>query len=50
MKCQDILKAEKKHGKYGTKSCVFWRLTNQNIDTEDLIVEGEYQEVTDETA
>ena len=49
MKCQDILKAEKKHGKYETKSCVFWRIYDQEIDKEDLIVEGEYQEVTDET-
>jgi len=50
MKCQDILKAEKKHGKYGTKSCVFWRICDQEVDKEDLIIEGEYKEVTDETA
>ena len=30
------------------KSCVSWRMINQKIDKEDLIVEGEYQE-TDET-
>ena len=41
-----ILKAKKNHGKFGTKSCVSWRITNQKIDKkEDLIVEGEYQEV-----
>tara|TARA_R100001086_G_scaffold177303_1_gene97923 strand:- start:314 stop:742 length:429 start_codon:yes stop_codon:yes gene_type:complete len=50
MKCQDILKAVKKHGKYGAKSCVFWRLYNQEMDKDDLIIEGEYQEVIDETA
>ena len=49
IKCQNILKAKKNHGKFGTKSCVPWRLTNQSLDKEDLIVEGEYQEVTDET-
>ena len=49
IKCQNILKAKKNHGKFGTKSCVSWRLTNQSLDKEDLIVEGEYQEVTDET-
>ena len=50
MKCQDILKAEKKHGKYGTKSCVFWRICDQEMDKDNLIVEGEYQEINDETA
>jgi hypothetical protein len=49
IKCQNILKAKKNHGKYGTKSCVSWRMIGQKIDQEDLIVEGEYQEVTDET-
>jgi hypothetical protein len=29
---------------------VSWRMIGQKIDQEDLIVEGEYQEVTDETA
>jgi hypothetical protein len=49
IKCQNILKAKKNHGKFGTKSCVSWRITNQKIDKEDLIVEGEYQEVISET-
>jgi len=49
IKCQNILKAKKKHGKYGEKSCVSWQMINQKIDKEDLIVEGEYQEVTNET-
>ena len=50
IKCQKILKAKKNHGKYGTKSCVSWRMINQKIDKEDLIVDGEYEEITDETA
>ena len=49
IKCQNILKAKKKHGKFGNKSCVSWQMINQKIEQEDLIVEGEYQEVTDET-
>ncbi len=49
IKCQNILKAKKKHGKFGSKSCVSWQMINQKIEQEDLIVEGEYQEVTDET-
>jgi len=48
IKCQKILKAKKNHGKYGTKSCVSWRMINQKIDKEDLIVDGEYEEITNE--
>jgi len=29
---------------------VSWRMTGQKIDKEDLIIEGEYKEVIDETA
>ena len=47
---QTILKAKKNHGKYGEKSCVSWRMVGQKIDKEDLIIEGEYQEVIDEKA
>ena len=50
IKCQNILKAKKNHGKYGTKSCVSWRIKDHKIDREDLIIDGEYQEVVDETA
>ena len=39
------IKGKKNHGKFGTKSCVSWRITNQKIDKEDLIIEGEYKEV-----
>ena len=50
IKCQNILKAKKKHGKFNGKSCVSWQMINQKIEKEDLIVEGEYQEITNETA
>ena len=39
------IKGKKNHGKYGTKSCVSWRMVGQKIDKEDLIIEGEYQEI-----
>jgi len=52
IKIQRILKAKKNHGKFGKeqKSCVSWRMTEQTIDKEDLIVDGEYKELPDETA
>jgi len=50
IKCQRILKAKKNHGKFGTKSCVSWRMLDQEVDKDDLIIEGDYQEITDETA
>jgi len=48
IKCQNVLKAKKNHGKYGTKSCVSWRILNYKVEKEDLILEGVYQEVKDE--
>ena len=48
IKCQKILKAKKNHGKFNNKSCVSWRILNHAVSTEDLIVEGEYKEITDE--
>jgi hypothetical protein len=48
IKCQTILKAKKNHGKFNGKSCVSWRMINQAVDVEDLIVEGEYKEITNE--
>ena len=48
IKCQRILKAKKNHGKFGDKSCVSWKILNQEIDKEDLIIEGEYREITNE--
>ena len=47
IKCQQILEAKKNHGKFDKKSCVSWRV-NKTIDKEDLIVEGEYKEITNE--
>ena len=49
IKCQRILKAKKNHGKFGDKSCVSWRILDQEIDKDDLIVDGEYKELPDET-
>jgi len=49
IKCQRILKAKKNHGKFGDKSCVSWRILNQEIDKDDLIIDGEYKELPDET-
>ena len=48
IKCQNILKAKKNHGKFQNKSCVSWRILNQAVDIEDLIVEGEYKEIASE--
>ena len=48
IKCQNILKAKKNHGRFDGKSCVSWRMLNQTIDIEDLIIEGEYKEITNE--
>ena len=48
IKCQNILKAKKNHGKFENKSCVSWRMINQTIEVEDLIVEGEFKEIVSE--
>jgi hypothetical protein len=48
IKCQNILKAKKNHGKFEKKSCVSWRIFNQKLEAEDLIIEGEYKEITDD--
>jgi hypothetical protein len=48
IKCQNILKAKKNHGKFQNKSCVSWRILNQKLEAEDLIIEGEYKEITDD--
>ena len=50
IKVQKVLKAKKNHGKFGDKSCVSWRILDQEIDKDDLIVDGEYKELPDETA
>jgi len=48
MKIQRILKAKKNRGKYKTKSLVSWRIDTPQIDTEDIILEGEFTETVGE--
>ena len=45
MNIQKILKAKKYHGKVKNKSCVSWRIDGYNLAKEDLVVDGEYEEV-----
>jgi hypothetical protein len=49
LKLQRILKARKNRGKWKGKSCVSWRIENADIAQEDMIVEGEFKEVTNES-
>ena len=49
IKIQRILKAKKVHGKFENKSCVSWKIEDQKIEKEDLIIDGEYKEIIDET-
>ena len=37
-------------GKFENKSCVSWKIEDQKMEKEDLIIDGEYKEITDETA
>jgi|TARA_A100001201_G_scaffold1853_2_gene4765 hypothetical protein len=48
IKCQQILKAKKNHGKFAGKSCVSWRILNRDVDKDDLIIEGVYNEIKQE--
>ena len=48
MKVQNILKAQKYHGKYKEKSCVTWRIKDADVKQEDMILEGEFKELTSE--
>jgi len=41
MKVQNILKAQKYHGKYKEKSCASWKIQGQGINNEQIIWEGE---------
>ena len=47
MKVQRILKAKKNHGKVEGKSCVSWKINDYDIDKSDLVIDGEYEEVTE---
>ena len=50
LKVQRILKARKIKGKVDNKSCVSWRVFNYGLDKNDLIIEGESQDIpTNET-
>jgi hypothetical protein len=49
LKLQRILKARKNRGKWKGKSCVSWRIENAEIAKEDMILEGEFKEVTNES-
>ena len=45
MNIQKILKAKNNHGKVKGKSCVSWRIENYDLPKEDLVIDGEYEEV-----
>ena len=45
MNIQKILKAKKYRGKIKNKSCVSWRIENYDLAKEDLIIDGEYEEI-----
>jgi len=45
MNIQKILKAKKNHGKVNGKSCVSWRIEQYDLLKEDLVIDGEYEEV-----
>ena len=47
MKVQRILKAKKNHGKVDGNSCVSWKINDYDIDKSDLVIDGEYEEVTE---
>jgi|TARA_R100001530_G_scaffold80552_2_gene56242 hypothetical protein len=49
MKAQTILKAKRTNGKYKGKSCVSWKIEEKDIKQEDLIVEGEFKELTNDS-
>ena len=45
MNIQKILKAKKYHGKVKNRSCVSWRIEQYDLLKEDLVIDGEYEEV-----
>jgi len=47
MKVQDVLKASKHRGKVNNKSCVSWRIENYKVEKDDLVIDGDYEEVKD---
>ena len=47
MKCINVLKARKKHGKYLNKSCVSWVIQGDKIEDNKIIWEGESIDIDD---
>jgi len=45
MNIQKILKAKKNRGKVKGKSCVSWKIENYDLEKENLVIDGEYEEV-----
>ena len=44
MNIQKILKAKKNRGKVKGKSCVSWKIENYDLEKENLVIDGEYEE------
>jgi hypothetical protein len=49
LKIQRVLKAKKNRGKFQDKSCVSWRIDSPDIDKEDITVEGDFKEITNDS-
>tara|TARA_R100000988_G_C3898639_1_gene116374 strand:- start:226 stop:639 length:414 start_codon:yes stop_codon:yes gene_type:complete len=47
MKCINVLKAQKKHGKYLNKSCVSWVIQGDKSEDNKIIWEGEAIDIDD---
>ena len=47
LKCKRILKAKKYRGKHDGKSCTSYRIEKYNMNKDNLIIEGEAQEITE---
>ena len=47
MKCINVLKAQKKHGKYLNKSCVSWVIQGDKFEDNQIIWEGEAIDIDD---
>ena len=45
MNIQKILKAKKNRGKVKGKSCVSWKIEDYDLEKENLVIDGEYEEV-----
>lgn len=45
LKCKKVLKAKKYRGKYKNRSCTSYKIDNYNISKDNLIIEGQAQEI-----